>query len=121
MNQVMNRYRPGLMALLCAIALLAAQGVRAAPVHVFAAASLADALKEIAAAYETKSGDRIVFNFGASSLLARQIHEGAPADIFFSADEATMDILATNRQIVAGTRKSRLSNSLVIIVPRDAD
>ena len=54
-------------------------------------ASLADALKDIAAAYEIKSGDRIVFNFGASSMLARQIHEGAPADIFFSADEATMD------------------------------
>ena len=63
----------------------------AAAINVFAAASLTDSLKEIAAAYEKQTGDKVVFNFGASSFLARQIEEGAPAEVFFSADEAGMD------------------------------
>jgi len=90
--------------------------LQAAEVKVSAAASLTDSLKEIATAYKQKTGDRIVFNLGASSTLARQIEEGAPADIFFSADEAQMDRLEAKNLIVKATRKSRLSNSLVIIV-----
>ena len=96
--------------------LLAATDVRAGEVTVFAAASLTDALKEIAATYEKKSGDKIVFNLGASSMLARQLEEGAPADIFFSADEAKMDAVEKKGLIFKETRKSRLSNSLVIVV-----
>lgn len=92
----------------------------AADVNVFAAASLTDCLKEIAGAYERQSGDKVVFNFGASSFLARQIEEGAPADIFFSADEAKMDALEKKNLIVKDTRKSRLSNSLVIVVAADS-
>jgi molybdate transport system substrate-binding protein len=88
----------------------------AATVNVFAAASLTDSLKVIATAYEKESGDKIVFNFGASSLLARQIAEGAPADIFFSADEAKMDDLDKKGLVVKESRKSLLSNSLVIVV-----
>ena len=88
----------------------------AATVTVFAAASLTDSLKEIALGYEKQTGDKVVFNFGASSFLARQIEEGAPADIFFSADEARMDGLEKKGLIVKDTRKSRLSNSLVIVV-----
>ena len=88
----------------------------AATINVFAAASLTESLKEIAAAYEKQSGHKVVFNLGASSLLARQIEEGAPADIFFSADEAKMDALEKKELIVRETRKSRLSNSLVIVV-----
>ena len=91
-----------------------------ANVNVFAAASLTDSLKEIAAAYEKRTGDKIVFNFGASSFLARQIEEGAPADIFFSADEAKMDGLEKKGLLVKETRKSRLSNSLVIVVATDS-
>ena len=90
--------------------------VQAATVTVFAAASLTESLREIGAAYEKQSGDKVVFNLGASSLLARQIEEGAPADIFFSADEAKMDGLSTNGLILKETRKSRLSNALVIVV-----
>lgn len=90
--------------------------VRAAEVTVFAAASLTDSLKEIATVYEKQSGDKIIFNFGASSTLARQIEEGAPADIFFSADEAKMNGLEKKGLILKETRKSRLSNSLVIVV-----
>lgn len=90
-----------------------------AEVTVFAAASLTESLNEIAAAYEIKSADRIIFNFGASSTLARQIEEGAPADIFFSADEAKMDRLEGKGLILKETRKSFLSNSLVIVVAAD--
>ena len=99
---------------------LAVGSVRAAEVTVFAAASLTDALKEEAAAYEKQSGDKIVFNFGASSLLARQIEEGAPVDVFFSADEVKMDALETKGLILKETRRSRLSNSLVIVVTSDS-
>jgi molybdate transport system substrate-binding protein len=101
------------------LAFLAGTSLRAAEITVFAAASLTDALKEIGAAYEKQSGDKIIFNFSASSTLARQIEEGAPADIFFSADEAKMAALEKKGLILEDTRKSRLSNSLVIVVPAE--
>jgi molybdate transport system substrate-binding protein len=88
----------------------------AAQVTVFAAASLTDSLREIARQYESASKDKIVFNLGGSSSLARQIEEGAPADMLFSADEAQMDRLEKKGLLVNGTRTNRLSNSLVIIV-----
>jgi molybdate transport system substrate-binding protein len=90
--------------------------LRAADIMVFAAASLTDSLKVIATNYESNSSDHIRFNFGASSMLARQIAEGAPADIFFSADEAKMDGLQKKGLIEAGTRQSRLGNRLVVVV-----
>jgi molybdate transport system substrate-binding protein len=88
----------------------------AADIQVAAAASLTDALKEIGAAYQAATGDRPVFNLGASSTLARQIEEGAPVDVFLSADEAKMDALAKKNLIVANTRRVLLSNSLVVVV-----
>jgi len=93
---------------------------RAAEIMVFAAASLTDSLEQIAADYEKTSGDKIVFNFGASSTLARQIKAGAPADIFFSADEVQMDALAKQDLIDPATRKDRLGNLLVVVVPIDS-
>jgi molybdate transport system substrate-binding protein len=93
--------------------------LNAATITVFAAASLTESLKEIGAAYEKQTGDKVRFNFGASSFLARQIEESAPADIFFSADEARMDGLEKGL-IMKETRKSRLSNSLVIVVAADS-
>ena len=84
---------------------------------VAAAASLTDVLKEIGAAYQSKGQHKVNFNFGPSSGLARQIEEGAPADIFFSADLAQMDNLDKNGRLEPGTRKNLLSNQLVIIVP----
>jgi molybdate transport system substrate-binding protein len=100
-------------------ALLAAS-LHAADVTVFAAASLSDALKEIATQYEPASGDKLKFNLAASSVLARQIKEGAPADVFFSADEAKMDDLAKAGLLADGTRVSLLSNTLVGVVPLDS-
>jgi molybdate transport system substrate-binding protein len=105
----------------CAIvgSICVAATLHAATVNVFAAASLTDSLKRIAAAYEKDTGDRIVFNFGASSLLARQIEEGAPADVFFSADEAKMDGLEMKKMLLSGTRKKLLGNALVVVVATD--
>ena len=98
-----------------------AAGLSAAEIHVSAAASLSDALKEIARAYEPASGDQLIFNLGASSTLARQIEEGAPADVFLSADEAKMDGLGANHRIVKETRRALVSNTLAIIVAADRD
>ena len=97
-----------------------ALGLKAEEITVFAAASLTDALKAVAQLHEKSSGDKVRFNFAASSLLARQIEEGAPADIFFSADTAKMDVLEKSNLLKPGTRRNRLSNQLVIIVPNDS-
>jgi molybdate transport system substrate-binding protein len=87
---------------------------------VAAAASLTDVLKELSAAYQSKSKNTVNFNFGPSSTLARQIEEGAPADMFFSADLTQMDDLDKNGRLEPGTRKNLLSNQLVIVVPSDS-
>jgi molybdate transport system substrate-binding protein len=85
---------------------------------VSAAASLTDALKEIDARFEKRTGTKIVLNLGASSMLARQIEEGAPADVFISADEAQMDRL--HKQIAPETRKDLLTNKLVVVIRSDS-
>jgi molybdate transport system substrate-binding protein len=105
---------------LSVLVLLSAFVAGAAEVMVFAAASLTDSLKPIAANYEKQSGDKIIFNLSASSTLARQIEAGAPADIFFSADEAKMDSLQKKELIDVTTRKSRLGNALVVVVAADS-
>jgi len=102
------------------MALLAVAKINGAEVNVYAAASLTDVMKEIASAYEKENGDKILFNFGASSLLARQIIERAPADMFVSADEAKMDELEHAGLIATETRRDLLSNLLVIVVPSDS-
>lgn len=99
---------------------LAAIKSSATDVNVFAAASLTDALKQIGDNYEQSSGDKIVFNFAASSTLARQIEAGAPADIFFSADEAKMDGLEKKGLIDVSSRKSHLGNAIVVVIPNDS-
>jgi molybdate transport system substrate-binding protein len=87
---------------------------------VSAAASLTDVLKEISTGYQAKAKHNVKFNFGPSSGLARQIEEGAPADIFFSADLSQTDALDKKSLLEPGTRKNLLSNQLVIIVPADS-
>jgi molybdate transport system substrate-binding protein len=102
-----------------ATVLVLAGNLHAATVTVFAAASLTDSLKQIAADYEKNTGDKIVFNFAASGTLSRQIEAGAPADIFFAADETKADALEKKGLLVSGTRKSLLGNTLVIVTPTD--
>ena len=88
--------------------------------NVYAAATLSDALREIAAVYEKSGGGKISLSLGSSLVLARQIEEGAPADVFLSADEAKMDELEKRGLVLRGTRKSLLSNTLVILVRADS-
>ena len=76
--------------------------------------------KKSPATYKKESGDTLIFNFAASSVLARQIEEGAPADLIVSADEAKLDTLEKKGLLLPGTRKSILSNTLVIVVPADS-
>jgi len=87
---------------------------------VSAAASLTDVLRDIGKAYQSKSKHKILLTLGPSNFLARQIDEGAPADMFFSADLAQMDLLEKNGRLEPGTRKNLLSNQLVIVVPTDS-
>jgi molybdate transport system substrate-binding protein len=91
--------------------------LQADEVRVFAAASLADVLQDLARQY--KGADRVLFNFGASGLLARQIELGAPADLFLSADPRPMTRLEQLRRIDPATRTTLLSNTLVVVVPAD--
>ncbi len=90
-----------------------------APVKVFAAASLTEALAAAAAAYAAQGHPRPVLAFAASSTLARQIEQGADADLFVSADEEWMDYLQARGLIEAKTRARLLSNRLVLIAPSD--
>lgn len=102
------------------VLLFGAPQLRAVDIQVAAAASLTDALKEIRGAYEAATGDKAIFNLGASSTLARQIEEGAPADVFLSADEAKMDALAGKNLVAKETRRDLLANSLVVVVLKDS-
>jgi molybdate transport system substrate-binding protein len=97
--------------------ILSGASARADDILVSAAASLTDVLKEISSGFQSRSKHTVKFNFGPSSGLARQIEEGAPADIFFSADLPQMETLDKNGRLERGTRKNLLSNQLVIIVP----
>ena len=100
------------------IAVLAfAAPAAAEEVAVYAAASLTDALKEVAQGFEKSTGHKVVFNLGGSNDLARQIKAGAPADIFFSADKAQMDGLEAADLVRAQDRVDVLSNVLVVVVP----
>jgi molybdate transport system substrate-binding protein len=87
-------------------------------VTVFAAASLTDSLKAVAEAYKANTGISVTLSFGASSTLARQIEQGAKADIFFSADSAWMDYLQSKSLIAR--RKDMLGNQLVLVAGPEA-
>jgi molybdate transport system substrate-binding protein len=92
----------------------------AAPVRVYAAASLTDALTEVGAIWARRGQSAPLLVFGGSATLARQIEAGAPADVFVSADATWMDGLAGKGLIDPTSRVDLLGNSLVVIAPRDA-
>ena len=113
--------RPSLSSIALFIGILVTQvDARAEEILVSAAASLTDVLKEIGTGYQAKATNTVKFNFGPSSGLARQIEEGAPADIFFSADLPQMAVLEKKSLLEPGTTRNLLSNQLVIIVPADS-
>ncbi|MEH6951678.1 molybdate ABC transporter substrate-binding protein [Nitrobacter sp. NHB1] len=87
---------------------------------VFAAASMKNALDDVDKAYTAKSGVKIVASYAASSALAKQIEQGAPADVFISADTAWMDYVNNKKSINESTRVNLLGNSIVLIAPKDS-
>ncbi len=86
---------------------------------VFAAASLTDAMKEVSAQWAQAGHQPLRLSFASSSTLALQIEQGAPANLFASADEKWMDYLAKKHLLAAGTRTDLLGNELVLVVPAD--
>ncbi|QIE99544.1 molybdate ABC transporter substrate-binding protein [Pantoea stewartii] len=97
---------------------LAVPALAADKITVFAAASLTNALNEIAAHYKKTHGTEVVSSFASSSVLARQIEQGAPADLFISADQQWMDDAVAKKSMIDTTRYTLLGNDLVLIAPR---
>lgn len=119
--------RPTRRAVLAAILGLAATVLPAgrpragsAPPLVFAAASLKTALEAVAARWKAETGKSVVFSFAASGALARQLEQGAPADVFITADAEWMDHVAALQLIRPGSRVAFLGNRLVLIAPADS-
>jgi molybdate transport system substrate-binding protein len=110
-----RRLLPALAALLLPAAILPARAQES--VTVFAAASLTDALRELGAQWAARGHPAPRFSFAASSALARQIEQGAPADLFMSADEAWANYLQERNLLANATRSSPIGNALVLIAP----
>jgi molybdate transport system substrate-binding protein len=110
-----------LLLLACLILVLAPEAaVAQQSVTVFAAASMKNALDDIDAAFTKASGIKVVASYAASSALAKQIEQGAPADAFVSADLKWMDYLGERKLIKPATRTNLLGNKLVLIAPKDS-
>lgn len=90
-------------------------------ITVFAAASLTNAMQDIAQAYKKAHRVEVVSSFASSSTLARQIEAGAPADLFISADQKWMDYAVDKKTIDKATRTTLLGNSLVVVAPKASD
>lgn len=91
------------------------------PIVVFAASSLTEVVTELGTQFTRQSGVSVKPSFAASSALARQIEAGAPAAIFFSADEAWMDYLQQRKRIVPESRRNVAGNSLVLVAPASSN
>jgi molybdate transport system substrate-binding protein len=87
---------------------------------IFAAASMKNALDDIDTAFTTKTGIQVNASYAASSTLAKQIEQGAPADLFVSADTDWMDYAVGKKAINEATRVNLLGNSIVLIAPKDS-
>lgn len=103
--------------LLAGVLLGGTQPARHAPIVVSAAISLSDAMREIERAYVAEGGGAVRFNFAGSNVLARQIVNGAPADLFISADHVQMDLAERSGAIDPATRVPLVTNRLAIVVP----
>ena len=101
--------------ILAAGLVLAAPALQAADLTIFAAASLKGPLDAAAEAWEAQSGDQVTISYGGSSALAKQILQGAPADVFLSAAENWMDKLVEAKLVQDGTRRDLFGNTLVLI------
>jgi molybdate transport system substrate-binding protein len=90
------------------------------PLVVFAAASTKNALDAVSTAFQYKTGIKVVASYAASSALVKQIAQGAPADLYLSADLDWMDYASQHKLIQDATRVDLLGNQLVLIAPKDA-
>src|SRR6185436_350233 len=100
---------------------VAAFAAQAADLTVSGAASLTNAFRELGPMYEAQHpGTKLLFNFAASDALLQQIANGAPVDVFASADQETMDKAEAQKLLAAGSRRDFVSNSLVLITPADS-
>lgn len=121
-SSLSRRFRAARIAILVALAVVATMpAASAAEIVVFAAASLKEALDDAVRVYENQSGDTVKISYAASSALAKQIENGAPADVFISADLDWMDYLQRRNLIKPQTRKNLLGNRLVIVAVADSD
>ena len=118
---MLRLFRGAIAAALLVLATLPARALDQTTVTVFAAASLTDALGKIGQAYEAAGNGHVVFNFAASSLLARQIGSSAGTDMFISADTDWMDYLDNRGLIAHATRVNLLGNHLALIAPADSN
>src|SRR3984893_15931281 len=112
------------IALLVAAVLASGAGAAAAQsrdVVIFAAASLKNALDDIAGQWQRETGKKAVISYAASNTLIKQIEQGAPADIFISADLDWMDYGQQKGLIKPQTRSNLLGNRIVLVAPKDAD
>jgi molybdate transport system substrate-binding protein len=114
-----------LAAIFVALAILWGSSASPAPaqdksITVFAAASMKNALDDIDSAFTAKTGIKVIASYAASSVLAKQIEQGAPADIFMSADTDWMDYVANRKAVNDTTRINLLGNSIVLIAPKDS-
>ena len=120
-NERTCRYRRRIFSVLAVLMALACAGVSAAePVNVFAAASLKNALDAVSAAWKAEAGKETKNTYAASSALAKQIEQAAPADVFISADLDWMDYVAEKKLIKPDTRKTLLGNALVLVAAKDS-
>ncbi|MGP8034001.1 MAG: molybdate ABC transporter substrate-binding protein [Steroidobacteraceae bacterium] len=90
------------------------------PLIVFAAASLTDAVTEVSKAFTQETGIAVKTSFAASSVLAKQIESGAPATVFFAADEDWMNYVQSRNLLTPGSRKDVLANQLALVAPADS-
>lgn len=119
----MQRWLPWPWVILALLTLIVRpeSALAAEEITVSAAASLTDALKAVAHQFEQDhSGIKVVLNFAASGVLLQQMAQGAPVEVFLSADQKTMDQAQETGLIVPETRKNLVSNGLVLIVPQDS-
>ena len=97
-----------------------AQKSESTSITIFAAASLKNALDDASKAYENSTGNKIVISYAGSAALAKQIEQGAPADIFISADLDWMDYVDKKKLVDDATRFNLLGNRIVLIAPKDS-
>ena len=117
----MSKLKIILLLITGAVVLWGAPALADQELTVSAAASLTNALKEVAGQFEkTHPGAKVVCNFAASGVLLQQMAKGAPVDVFAAADQKTMNQAQEKKLVVPATRKNFVSNRLVLIVPMDS-